>query len=149
MSKNRRSGLVRRSDLNLNPADTSIATRVKSPRDQKRTELTLLTGVRGGAARDTAARSRKPGRSLDLLRSPEVQPAILVDELLHCSRLHFHRVYLNRFCFGCGNFRRLSGIRGAPRFSVTLAHLINVILRLRIRRDPFVLVHRASTRLLT
>ena len=53
------------------------------------------------AAKDTAPASRKLVRSLDLLRRLEMQPAILVDELLHRCRLYFRGLHFHRLNLGC------------------------------------------------
>src|SRR5436190_15209425 len=133
MSKTNRSGLGRRSDRNLKSPETSIATRVRSPNDQKRTAVTLLLPAR--VARDAAKPALAPNSALSsvaaaiLLRRPDMQPAILVNERIQLRMLFFF--LLNNPGRGHRLRRRLFIRRRYPRFSVPLAHLVHVIPRLR------------------
>ena len=60
MSKNMRSGPVRWLYLNVKSEDTSMAMRVTSPSDQKRTAVTLAESGAGAAA-DTPAHHENAG----------------------------------------------------------------------------------------
>ncbi len=125
-----------------------MATRVTSPSDQNRTEVTLLGTV--AALRHTTAASTAPPESTRrdlggaLLHGPEVQSAILIDELF---QLRVLLLYWRRFC---GLLRRVNNTsdrrrrsRGALCSVIILAYLVHVILRLRIRRDRLVFFHRS------
>ena len=83
MSKNSRSGSDNRSERYLKSEETSMETRVTSPSDQKRTEVTFpavaaAANTPGGSSASAAitAQARR------LLRRSEMQSAIGVDKLL-------------------------------------------------------------------
>src|SRR5436190_15472607 len=139
-SKNRRGGLSRWSDLYLNSAETSTATRVVSPVDQKRTAVTLLAdGVAADCARQTtgvtANKDTRIAHSRLLLCRPEMQPAFSIDK-----RLQFRVLFLHHPNWRCSRLRQV--LRGCLfRCSVLLAHPVYIILSFRVRRDPFVFLH--------
>src|SRR6185369_15266503 len=129
------------SDLYLNSAETSTATRVVSPADQKRTAVTLRADwpkhVAGRhTARATVPQFKRIARNR-LLRGPEMQPAFGIDK-----RLQFRACFLHhpnwRSC------RRRQVLRGSLfRCSVLLAAPVYIILRLGIRRNPIIFLYSA------
>src|SRR4029077_13971715 len=139
-SKNRRGGLSRWSDLYLNSSETSTATRVVSPADQKRTAVTLVADWPEHTAfrQSTAATVNKLegiARHRLLLRGPEMQPAFCIDK-----RLQFRVSFLHHPNWRSGRFHQV--LRGCLfRCSVLLAAPIYVILRLGIRRNRFILLY--------
>src|SRR5579872_4017211 len=98
-----------------------MATRVTSPSDQKRTEVTLLGELTLAPAHSAAAATN----AVILLRS-EIQPAILVGVLLQLGMLRGRR----RCGYGLGRLHRGLCLRLCRRFGVriALAHLRHVIL---------------------
>src|SRR5579859_1511395 len=152
ISKNMRSGSERWLYLNVKSEDTSMAMRVTSPNDQKRTAVTLPESA---AVAHTPVITNTPAaksvrRIPDLfLRGSENQSAILIDRLLQL-RMFFFDGYCRVRCFrGVGlcrsSFRLDAGGLHLLRRLITLSHLIHVILSFRIGRCAFIPVHGFRT----
>src|SRR5690348_8267670 len=143
MSKNRRSGSDRWLYLNVKSEDTSMAMRVTSPRDQKRTAVTLPESGAAAMAH-TPVITNTPAASIVrripelFLRGSENQSAILVGRLFEPGILFLGRRPRFR-CIAGGPCLSRVLLRFAPcgLYSlcrlITLSHLIHVILRLRVR----------------
>src|SRR5665213_807981 len=92
MSKNRRSGSERWLYLNVKSEDTSMAMRVTSPNDQKRTAVTLPESGAAAVAH-TPVITNTPAANIVrripelFLRGSENQSAILIDRLLQLGML--------------------------------------------------------------